>query len=235
MEAHTVFNTLDYIVMGTILISGLLAIFSGFVREMYSLFNWSASAYLGSHFYRFAEPLVKEYISNPSTVADVSIFIVFCVFFIIFGVLGMFVTRLVKGNALTAIDRSLGFVFGLIRGVFMVCLIYLVVTLVLWPDLDKKPAVAAEVQKEETAKKDEPSKTESGKRSVSFSAPHWVMEARTRPLLARGANMLREFVPEKALEKTTDSILEKKDSIEKKVEGAVNKDDPEMLKEFQKE
>lgn len=241
MELHTSLNTLDYVVLAIILLSGMLAIFTGFVREMYSLFNWTASAYIGSHFYRFAEPYVKNYISNPTTVMDVSIFAVFCVSFIVLGLIGSLVNRLVRGNTLTAIDRSLGFVFGLGRGLFICCLIYLVVTMVLWPDLDKPqppaPLATETVATTTPPASDEPVKTEGGKRQLSFSAPHWVVEAKTRPLLVHGANMLKEFIPEKALEKRTEEYLDKKtEEVHDKINNAViGKDDQPVTKSLSKE
>lgn len=227
MELHTSLNVLDYIVFGIILISGLFAIMSGFVREIYSLFNWAASYFIAVKFYTLAEPFVKKYISNPTTVADVSIFLVFCVSFIVLAIIGMGVTRLIiRGNALTAIDRSLGFVFGLVRGFLIACLVYLVAATILWPDIDKAPAPGSPELQQQQAQKDEPQKTD-GKRSLTMSAPHWLLEARTRPLLAHGANMLKEFIPEKVLEKTTAEYLDKKDEMESKArDNVINLSNP---------
>jgi membrane protein required for colicin V production len=220
MELHASLNVLDYIVLGIILISGLFAIMSGFVREIYSLFNWTASYFIAVKFYTAAEPYVKKYISNPTTVTDVSIFVVFCVSFIVLAIVGMVVTRLIiRGHTLTAIDRSLGFVFGLVRGFLIACLVYLVAATILWPDIDKQPVPASE-QQEQQAQKDEPQKAD-GKHSLTMSAPHWLLEARTRPLLAHGANLLKEFIPEKVLEKTTAEYLDKKDEMETKARDNV--------------
>jgi len=215
MEPHTSFNVLDYIVLGTILLSGMLAILTGFVREMYSLFNWAASYFIAVKFYPVIEPYVQKYISKHATVVDVSIFAVFCCSFIILGLIGMLITNFIQGKALTAIDRSLGFVFGLIRGFLIVCLIYLVASAVLWPDIDKQAQEAATAQTE-IPDANQPAKPE--KQSITMSAPLWLVEARTRPLLAHGANMLKEFIPEKALEKTTQAILDERDVAKNKID-----------------
>src|SRR5208282_6455634 len=105
MELHAGFNTLDYIVLAIILLSGLLAIFTGFVREMYSLFNWIASYFIAVRYHFLAEPFIKRFISNHTTIVDASIFAVFCASFIVLALIGMIVASLVRGNALTAIDR----------------------------------------------------------------------------------------------------------------------------------
>ncbi len=214
MELHTGFNTLDFIVLAIILLSGLFAIMTGFVREMYSLFNWVASYFVAVHFYHLAEPFVSRYISNHTTIVDVSIFVVFCASFIILAIIGMVLIRmLVRGEALSVIDHSLGFVFGLVRGLVIVCLIYLVASTVLWPDVDKPVATAS---LEDQASGTDTDKHEK-KQGLSMSAPHWLLDARTRPLLAHGAAMLKEFVPEKAFEKTTDEVLKQKDAAEEKL------------------
>lgn len=222
MELHAGLNTLDCIVIGTILVSGLLAIFTGFVREMYSLFNWAASYFVAAHLSFLILPLVEKYISNHTTATDVAIFVLFCISFIILGLLGTFVTSLVKGKALTAIDRSLGFVFGLVRGVLVVCLVYLVANAVLWPDIDKAPVEkmpVATVMLHDEAQPVPPEKPEKQadketRKGFSMAAPQWLLNARTRPLLAHGANALREFVPDKMLEKTTQKYLDKKDALD---------------------
>lgn len=233
MEAHA-FNMLDYIVFAIILMSGLLAIFSGFVREMFSLFNWTASAYLGAHFHGYAEPLVKNYISNETTVRYASIFVGFCVSFIILGLVGAGINHfLIRGKALTAIDRSLGFVFGILRGVFMVCIIYLVLTMFLWPDIDK-PATAAESPKPQ-AEASSALTPINPKLPPKTPPPAWVTNARTRPLISKGAKLIAEFVPMDALEKTTSEYMEKGKSFENKIDDAVmSKEDRDLYDQVQK-
>lgn len=239
MEAHAAFNVVDYAVFALILISGLLAIFSGFVSEMYSLFNWSASAYLGAHYYRFAEPYVAKYIGNPTVVMYVSIFAVFCVTFIILSLIGSIIERAISGTTLTAINRSLGFVFGLGRGLFLVCLLYLIVSILMWPDLlkpqtkpnlNETPTAAAN---DDATRKDKP---EEAKEHSKAEPPELLLQARTRPLLAHGAFMLREFIPDNVLEKATTSYLDKRRSVHDKVEESIiNKDDRNSIAEHEKE
>lgn len=219
MELHASFNTVDYVVFATILVSGLLAIFTGFVREIYSLFNWSASYFIGVKFYFLAEPFVKKYISNPKTVTYASIFIVFCICFIVLGLIGRFIVGFIKGEALTAIDRSLGFVFGIVRGYLIVCLIYLVTSYVLWPDIDK-PQPAPDVSQQHTETKLSDNKKEEKKESES-GPPSWLLHAKTRPMLAFGSSLLKEFVPEKTLEKTTEKYLDEKDKVHNKVDEEI--------------
>lgn len=214
MELHAGFNSLDYIVLGIILVSGLFALMTGLVRELYSLLNWIASYFISIHFYFLAVPFVKKYISNPNTIIDVSIFAVFCASFIILAIIGMIVTRtLISGGTLTMIDRSLGFVFGVVRGLLVVCLVYMVAASVLWPDIDK-PQEKKLIEQVSNGPATEPQAKEGEKQSITMSAPHWLVEARTRPLLSHGAALLKKFIPEKAFEKTAQEVLRQKESIQ---------------------
>jgi membrane protein required for colicin V production len=223
METHASFNILDYIVLGTILLSGLLAIMTGFVREMYSLLNWIVSYFIAMRFYPVALPHIQKYLSNPRTAADASIFAVFCLSFIVLAIAGIFITNFIQGKALTAIDRSLGFVFGIARGLLIVCLMYLVVISVIWPDLDKPPVETASITDTTQAPTPTPppdkpadAKTQDGKPQLVMLAPQWLIEARTRPLLSRGAHMLKDVIPAKMLERTTDIVLKQKEEAKQK-------------------
>jgi len=141
--------------------------------------------------------------------------VVFCVSFVILAILGQFVTRLVQNNALSAIDRSLGFVFGIMRGIILTSIVYLVAVTVLWPDINKAPEAPPALQ-ENTGSKE----TSIPQRRPTSSAPHWLLEAKTRPFLAYGANALKEFIPEEVLEKTTKEYLEQRN----KAEGTISKE-----------
>lgn len=216
MEPHTSFNILDLIVLGTILVSGILAAFSGVIRELYSLFNLAASGYIGTHFYRIAEPLVKTHMSNPKVIFYASVFAMFFLSLIVLGVIGMVVRHfLIRGAGLNAIDRSLGFAYGLVRGFAFLSVLYLMGSMFLWPDMDKTPA-APDLSQEEPAHK-----PNSGGQSFSMSAPHWIAEAKTRPFLAYGAAMLKVLVPEREMEKFTKEYLEKKEEMREQIDSAV--------------
>ena len=123
---------------------------------------------------------------------------------------------LIRGSTLTMIDRSLGFVFGIVRGVLIVCLVYLVASSILWPDIDKP--VEQQVAIDQPVSQQKPSDEKvAARQKLTMSAPKWLMAARTRPMLAGGADMLKEFIPDSVLEKTTDEILEQKKTVQDKM------------------
>jgi membrane protein required for colicin V production len=207
MEPHTGLNNLDYIVLGIILLSGLLALMRGFVREVLSLAVWVGAYLIAARYYPLAEPTARHYIKSPSLATDVAAVSVFIIAFIVLSLISYLIAQLVQGRALTAIDRSLGFLFGLLRGALVVCLVYLIAVALIWPDIDKppEPAPSVEAQTQNPAEAKEKDKNQ---------PPQWLMQAKTRPFIAYGAAWLKNFVPEKQIEETTKQYMEQKASAQ---------------------
>ncbi len=205
MEPHSGFNNLDYIVVGIVLFSGLLALMRGFVREIFSLISWAGAYFAATKFYPLAIPFVHHYIKSDKAAEWGAMAAVFTVTLILLMIIGSIICSFVKGNTLTAIDRSLGFVFGLARGVLVVCIIYLVATMILWQDADKEPSPPA-VTADGTAQQPEKS------RAVP---PDFVMQAKTRPLVARGASVLKTLLPEEMLAGTIKNAQSQVDALTK--------------------
>ncbi|MFA4994323.1 MAG: CvpA family protein [Bdellovibrionales bacterium] len=184
METETVFNNFDYIVIGIILLSAFLALMRGFTRELFSLIAWVGAYFIGIHFYEPAVPWVHKYIKNDQVAEWAAMAVVFGIALILLMILGLFVCGFVKGRVLTVIDRSLGFLYGLARGALVLSLVYLGAVMIFWPDID------GPVNGQEDKDKN--------------SAPSFLLEAKTRPLLAFGAKMLEPLLPQQLLNKNSD-------------------------------
>jgi len=196
METESVFNNLDYIVLTVILLSALLALLRGFVRELFSLVAWVGAYFASLKLYTLAIPLSKHYIKNTQVAEWGAMAIVFVISLIILSVIGYFVCRLIKGKTLTAIDRVLGFFYGLARGVLVVSLVYLGAVMILWPDID-----ASSVEKAMDTDRNEP--------------PEFLLKAKTRPLLAWGGKALMTFVPQEMLDEGIKSVESQKDELKR--------------------
>jgi membrane protein required for colicin V production len=216
MEPHTGFNNFDYAIFGVILLSGLLALMRGFVREVVALLVWTGAIIIAFHYYLLGEPFVHQYVKEPNLANIISGVCIFCLSFIVLSLIGYGVCKIVRGGALTAIDRSLGFLFGLFRGVLVVCLAYLLVAAFLWPDIDKptppaEPQSTAQVQTQPASQAQAQPPTPAPKEKP---IPEWLAKARTRPFIALGAEWMKQFVPEKQIEKTTEEYLDKKSTTQ---------------------
>jgi membrane protein required for colicin V production len=204
MEPHSGLNNLDLIVIGIVMLSGLLALMRGFTREIFSLFAWAGAWFAAVHFYPVAMPWMKHYVKNDKAVEWAAMATVFFIALILLMILGSLVSMLIKGRALTLIDRSLGFVYGIVRGILVVCLIYLGAVMILWPDIDKPtPPVAYDANGQPVPDKDR------------NPPPQMLVEARTRPMLAFGASKLTAFVPQDLIDKSLQKIEMHKDALDK--------------------
>jgi membrane protein required for colicin V production len=212
MESHGGLNNLDLVVIGIVVLSGLLALMRGFTREIFSLIAWTGAYFAASHLYHLAVPTMHAYVKNDKGAEWAAMAAVFFVALLLLMIVGSLVASLIKGRALTIVDRSLGFVYGLARGVLVVSLVYLGAVMMLWPDIDKPPAP---IQTATT----EPGTTDRAPPAAADkdhnAPPDLLMQAKTRPILAFGANKLMAFVPQDMIDKSLKKIEEHKEDAEK--------------------
>lgn len=213
MNGFAGLNNFDLVVVGVILLSGLLALMRGFVRELLSLITWTGSFFIAAKYYPLAEPWTRRYIhDNPSVAADVAAVVIFVLAFIVLAILSAIISSLVRGRAITSIDRSLGFIFGLLRGALIVCIAYMVAA-TLVPDIDDPDAKPAEVviehTKTETISGEITVREKDSKHELKSPVPDWLITAKTRPYLSSGAAELRGLIPQGALEKHMQLLDEK--------------------------
>ena len=129
-------NPVDLAVAVVIILSGLFAMARGFVREVLSLAGWVGAALVTLWGFGYARPYARTFISHPllaDVVAGVGLFIVSL---IVFSMIGGGIASLVRGTGLNALDRTLGFVFGLVRGALLVAVMWLGVA---WAFKDDQP------------------------------------------------------------------------------------------------
>jgi membrane protein required for colicin V production len=198
MEPQTAFNNLDYIVLGVILLSGFLALMRGFVRELFSLVAWAGAYFAATKFYTPALPMVHHYVKNDQAAEWVAIGCVFVVALIVLMIVGNAACGLIKGRAMTSVDCSLGLLYGLARGALVVSLVYLCAVMIFWPNID----TSDNGQQQTTDKDPNP-------------PPELLLHAKTRPLLAYGADLLRDFVPKDMIDKTLKGAEAQKAAMEK--------------------
>lgn len=122
-------NPADIFVIVIVVLSALVGLMRGFIREVLSVVSWIGAAFVTLWSFEWsralARDLLKSMIDNP-TVHDVAgATVVFVVSLIIFSVISHFIASLVTGGVLGAIDRSLGFLFGVARGALLVGLAYI--------------------------------------------------------------------------------------------------------------
>ena len=120
------FTFTDGLVAAVILLSGLLAFFRGFVKEALAIGAWVGAAFAALYGFKFARPIARQFISVDMIADATAAAVLFIAALIVLSMISGAVSRLVQGSVLSALDRSLGFLFGLARGAVIVCLALLV-------------------------------------------------------------------------------------------------------------
>ncbi|MDO4642266.1 MAG: CvpA family protein [Cardiobacteriaceae bacterium] len=117
-------NWIDVALGGAFVISALIGLMRGFLKEVLSLIAWSVALYAA---WMFAEPVaqiyVKRYIED-SYISYIAAFggIFLGVLFLI-GVLNLLISQVLKASGLGFLDRLLGLILGVVRGVLIGCVI----------------------------------------------------------------------------------------------------------------
>lgn len=130
-------NPGDLAVIVILLLSALLAFARGFVQEVLSIAGWVGAAAVTWFGLAPGAALVEEQFALGDLVSRlIAGGVIFVVALIVFSVATHYIAKGVRGSALNAVDRSLGFVFGLARGALLVVLAYM---LVVWIAPDDRP------------------------------------------------------------------------------------------------
>ena len=130
------FSIINITDLGILLIIGLsvlVGILRGATREILGIGGWIGAFATVFYGFPFLRPLGHRYIHNPMISDAVVGGLLFIVSLAVFIVISRNISSRVKGSLLSGLDRSLGLVFGFLRGLFVVCLIYLVMGLFYLP------------------------------------------------------------------------------------------------------
>jgi len=116
---------LDIVLIAVMLISGLLAMVRGFMREVLSIIAWILAA--GATLYAYSKllPLAKQYFNNDIVAAVAVIGGVFLVTLLVVSILTVRISDMVLDSRVGALDRTLGFLFGLARGLVIVVVAFM--------------------------------------------------------------------------------------------------------------
>src|SRR5215510_13534678 len=116
---------LDLILLGVMLISGLLAMVRGFMREILSIAAWGTAALTTLYSFSKLLPTAKTYFNNDTIAAAAVVGGVFVGTLIIVSVITVRISDMILDSRIGALDRTLGFLFGLARGLLIVVVAFL--------------------------------------------------------------------------------------------------------------
>ncbi len=118
----------DIALLVIIVISALLSLLRGLTREVLSLAAWIIAFWVARMFNPDAALWVSSFISLPSAQWAVGFGLLFFVTLLAMGLINYLVGRVIAATGLSATDRVLGIVFGVLRGVAVVTLLIFLAT-----------------------------------------------------------------------------------------------------------
>jgi membrane protein required for colicin V production len=116
---------LDVILLAVMLISGLLAMIRGFMREVLSIAAWGIAAVVTLWAFPRVTPLVQGYVNSDSVAKAIAIGGVFLLTLLIVSIVTVRISDMVLDSRVGALDRTMGFLFGLGRGLIIVVVAFL--------------------------------------------------------------------------------------------------------------
>jgi membrane protein required for colicin V production len=115
----------DAAAISIIFLSAMFSLVRGFVREMLGVAAWVGAAFAALRGYQTVLPFVQSVLAMKNAQVPVAIGVVFVVILIILSIISAWLGGLVRESALSGLDRSLGLVFGVVRGAVILCLGYI--------------------------------------------------------------------------------------------------------------
>ncbi len=155
-------NPVDIIVLIILLVSGLLALVRGFVSEVLTLVGLCIAVAVSLYFLPAVLPTALDYAGMFTDKKELATLIakaggatvLFFSTLVVTSFITYLLSRKIQKSNLSAIDRSLGFLFGLLRGGIIATLLFIAVTAVFVPPKpgeDPAPGTVQAVLKEARA------------------------------------------------------------------------------------
>ncbi len=118
-------NGLDIGIIVLLLLSGFLAYARGLVHEVLSVAGWIGAIFATIYGFPLLKPFARL-VTEIDIVADFGAgVVIFVVSLILLSLVTRRISKKVKDSALNAVDRSLGFLFGLLRGALICVIAYI--------------------------------------------------------------------------------------------------------------
>lgn len=113
----------DWCVIVILLSSIVISLLRGFVKEILSLVFWVAAFVLSNAYGMQVAVWLPEMGSSAILRVIVAFILIFICVLLVGAVINMAISALIKAGGLTLIDRFLGGLFGLVRGIVLIVMI----------------------------------------------------------------------------------------------------------------
>jgi len=127
---------IDLIILGVIVLSSLISLIRGFVKEAISLVTWVIAGGVAFRYFIPLADLLEPFVNSLTTRKWISGGILFIATLIVGAIVNFIVSQLVSRTGLSGTDKTLGVVFGAARGVLIVSMVILLASLTPMPSAE---------------------------------------------------------------------------------------------------
>ncbi|CAD6876577.1 CvpA family protein [Methylomonas fluvii] len=124
----------DYVVISIILISAIMGLMRGFIKEAFALVLWMVAVWVATQYCRDVSVLLQSTISYPSARIAAAFALLFFATLILGSLISFLLSQLIEKTGLTGSDRLLGMLFGIARGAVLVSLLVMLAGLTPLPE-----------------------------------------------------------------------------------------------------
>ena len=121
-------TVVDISILIVIAISMLLGLWRGLVKEAFSLAAWVAAVFIAGFFSAPLADLMVNMLENATVRRVLASAILFVLVMFVGTLIGNFMSKLSSAIGLKGIDRALGSLFGILRGLIIVLLVLFLTT-----------------------------------------------------------------------------------------------------------
>ena len=121
-------SVVDIAIIIIIVVSLLIGLFRGFIREILSLVSWLGALWLAYIYATWGAVFLEPYLDQQPLRIVISFAAIFIIALITFSIISYILYRVLAIAGISGVDRSLGTLFGLARGVVIVAVLILAAT-----------------------------------------------------------------------------------------------------------
>jgi membrane protein required for colicin V production len=131
-------NWVDWTILAILVLSTLLSLARGFVKEALSLLAWVAAFFISTAFSTRLAGQLTDYIASDTLRYAAGYVILFAATLMLGSLLNMLLAQVIRVTGLSGADRLLGTVFGFARGLVVVLVLMFVLRAAL-PEEQQQP------------------------------------------------------------------------------------------------
>ncbi len=125
-------NLLDIVLFVSIMVSLVIGYSRGFVKETLSIINWLIAAWLSFKYYSDLNTITINFIDSNIVSDAISFGIIFLLSIITLTFLSNFISKNIKNSLLAPLDRLFGMVFGIIRAILLIVVVFIAGNQTIW-------------------------------------------------------------------------------------------------------